>query len=62
MSRGAKIDKPRVIRPYDQPLKPQAGFKVLHGNLFNSAIMKTSVISDEFRQRYLRNPERSECV
>ncbi len=45
-----------VIRPYDKPLKAQAGFKVLRGNLFNSAIMKTSVISDEFRQRYLSNP------
>src|SRR6202042_3155143 len=37
------------------PLKPHAGFKVLHGNLFDSAIMKTSVISDEFRERYLSN-------
>ena len=44
-----------VILPYGKPLKPHAGFKVLHGNLFNSAIMKTSVISDEFRQRYLSN-------
>jgi dihydroxy-acid dehydratase len=44
-----------VIRPYAKPLKPHAGFKVLHGNLFDSAIMKTSVISDEFRQRYLSN-------
>jgi len=46
-----------VIRPYRMPLKQQAGFKVLSGNLFDSAIMKTSVISDEFRQRYLSNPE-----
>ena len=46
-----------VIRPYGMPLKQQAGFKVLSGNLFNSAIMKTSVISEEFRQRYLSNPE-----
>jgi dihydroxy-acid dehydratase len=45
-----------VIRSYQQPLKQQAGFKVLSGNLFDSAIMKTSVISDEFRQRYLSNP------
>jgi dihydroxy-acid dehydratase len=44
-----------VIRPYAKPLKPHAGFKVLRGNLFDSAIMKTSVISDEFRQRYLSN-------
>jgi dihydroxy-acid dehydratase len=46
-----------VIRPYGNPLKPAAGFKVLHGNLFDSAIMKLSVISDEFRQRYLSNPK-----
>ena len=46
-----------VIRPYDKPLKPRAGFKVLRGNLFDSAIMKTSVISEEFRQRYLSDPK-----
>jgi dihydroxy-acid dehydratase len=46
-----------VIRPYDKPLKSRAGFKVLRGNLFDSAIMKTSVISDEFRQRYLFDPK-----
>ena len=46
-----------VIRPYAKPLKAQAGFKVLCGNLFDSAIMKTSVISDEFRQRYLSDPK-----
>jgi dihydroxy-acid dehydratase len=53
----AKASNPEVIRPYNEPLKPHAGFKVLHGNLFDSAIMKTSVISDEFRQRYLCNPK-----
>jgi len=52
----AKATNAAVIRAYDKPLKPHAGFKVLHGNLFDSAIMKTSVISDEFRQRYLSNP------
>jgi len=51
------ITDPEVIRPYDKPLKPHAGFKVLRGNLFDSAIMKTSVISDEFRQRYLCDPK-----
>src|SRR5579862_5888778 len=51
----AKSSNADVIRPYAKPLKPHAGFKVLHGNLFDSAIMKTSVISDEFRQRYLNN-------
>jgi len=53
----AKSSNPEVILPYDKPLKPRAGFKVLHGNLFDSAIMKTSVISDEFRQRYLCDPK-----
>jgi dihydroxy-acid dehydratase len=46
-----------VIRPYGKPMKPAAGFKVLSGNLFDSAIMKLSVISDEFRERYLSNPD-----
>src|SRR5262249_56541776 len=45
-----------VIRAYDEPLKARAGFLNLKGNLFDSAIMKTSVISDEFRARYLSNP------
>src|SRR5262249_17026030 len=44
-----------VIRPYKKPLKDKAGFLNLKGNLFDSAIMKTSVISDEFRKRYLSN-------
>jgi dihydroxy-acid dehydratase len=42
-----------VIRAYSNPLKAQAGFAVLSGNLFDSAVMKTSVISPEFRKRYL---------
>jgi dihydroxy-acid dehydratase len=46
-----------VIRPYEQPLMAEAGFKVFTGNLFSSAIMKTSVISEEFRTRYLSNPK-----
>ena len=45
-----------VIRSYDKPLVKDAGFLVLRGNLFDSAIMKTSVISKEFRDRYLSNP------
>jgi dihydroxy-acid dehydratase len=53
----AKSGNAEVITPYDKPLKPRAGFKVLHGNLFDSAIMKTSVISDEFRNRYLCDPK-----
>jgi len=55
--RRAKVQNPDVIRPYAKPMKTQAGFKVLKGNLFDSAIMKTSVISEEFRQRYLSNPK-----
>jgi dihydroxy-acid dehydratase len=53
----AKSSNAAMILPYDKPLKVHAGFKVLHGNLFDSAIMKISVISDEFRERYLRNPK-----
>src|SRR5688572_15795451 len=54
---GRDIENHDVIRPYDNPLVPNAGFINLKGNLFDSAIMKTSVISDEFRQRYLSNPD-----
>src|SRR5215216_5359431 len=53
----AKIEDADVIRTYKQPMLQQAGFKVLSGNLFDSAIMKTSVISEEFRNRYLVNPK-----
>jgi dihydroxy-acid dehydratase len=53
----AKVNNPEVILPYSKPMKPQAGFKILHGNLFDNAVMKTSVISDEFRSRYLSNPK-----
>jgi dihydroxy-acid dehydratase len=52
---GAKSENADVIRPYNNPLKARAGFKVLSGNLFDSAIMKTSVISEEFSRRYLSN-------
>jgi dihydroxy-acid dehydratase len=55
--RGAKVTDPDVIKPYGKPMKKQAGFKVLKGNLFDSAIMKTSVISDDFRRRFLSNPK-----
>ena len=59
--RGAIIEDEKVIRPYEQPLKERAGFRVLRGNLFSSAIMKTSVISEEFRNRYLSNPNDPEA-
>ncbi|MDQ2088890.1 IlvD/Edd family dehydratase [Marimonas arenosa] len=45
-----------VITTYDKPLRANAGFKVLSGNLFDSALMKTSVISDDFRKRFLSEP------
>ncbi len=45
-----------VIRTVADPLRPAAGFKVLTGNLFDSALMKTSVISDDFRTRFLSQP------
>ncbi|MEJ8858409.1 IlvD/Edd family dehydratase [Variovorax robiniae] len=45
----------KVIFAYNKPMKKDAGFLNLKGNLFDSAIMKTSVITDEFRKRYLEN-------
>jgi dihydroxyacid dehydratase/phosphogluconate dehydratase len=53
-----------VISPFAQPLRERAGFLVMKGNLFDFAIMKTSVISDDFRARYLSEPgaeNRFEC-
>jgi dihydroxy-acid dehydratase len=55
------IEDEKVIRPFERPLKERAGFRVLKGNLFASAIMKTSVISPEFRGRYLSNPDDPEA-
>jgi dihydroxy-acid dehydratase len=55
--RDTKIQDDRVIRPFEQPLVEDAGFLVMSGNLFDAAIMKTSVISKEFRDRYLSNPD-----
>jgi dihydroxy-acid dehydratase len=52
---AAAILDEAVIRPFERPLAQQAGFLVLRGNLFDSAIMKTSVISEDFRDRYLSN-------
>ncbi len=54
---AASADR-EVIRRFTEPLVDQAGFLVLHGNLFDSAVMKTSVISDHFRKRYLSDPDR----
>jgi dihydroxy-acid dehydratase len=55
--RNARAEDADVIRPYNKPLKKKAGFIVMKGNLFDSAIMKVSVISEEFRKRYLSNPK-----
>jgi dihydroxy-acid dehydratase len=46
-----------IIRPYSSPLKKNAGLLVVSGNLFDSALIKTSVISDDFRQRYLSHDD-----
>ena len=54
--KGKRVMLDEVIWPFDKPLKKDAGFVVLTGNLFDSAIMKTSVISPEFQQRFLNNP------
>ena len=54
---GATAGNPDVIRSIDNALVENAGFINLKGNLFDSAIMKTSVISDEFRDRYLSDPD-----
>ncbi len=58
---GIVTDLPDVIKPFDAPMKDRAGFINLKGNLFDSAIMKTSVISEEFRDRYLSNPDDPEA-
>jgi dihydroxy-acid dehydratase len=55
--RSAVNENPDVIRSVDKPLKTNAGFINFKGNLFDSAIMKISGISDEFRERYLSNPK-----
>jgi dihydroxyacid dehydratase/phosphogluconate dehydratase len=53
---GLESLDPAVITTYDKPLRANAGFKVLTGNLFDSALMKTSVISEDFRRRFLSHP------
>ncbi len=53
---GREARDREVIRPFNAPLKEKAGFLVLSGNLFDFGILKTSVISDAFRSRYLSQP------
>ncbi len=55
--KGKFSDDRRVIKSYDEPMLAAAGFLNLKGNLFDSAIMKTSVIDGEFRKRYLSDPK-----
>jgi dihydroxy-acid dehydratase len=59
--RDARSLDTNVIRTYDHPLKQNAGIVVVSGNLFSSALVKTSVISDEFRRRYLSDPGNEDC-
>jgi dihydroxy-acid dehydratase len=58
---SASIADTNVIRPFDKPMIKSAGFTVLHGNLFDSAVMKTSVISPSFRDKYLSDPDDPEA-
>ena len=53
---GRQATDREVIRPFAEPLMDKAGFLVLRGNLFDFGIMKTSVISPRFRERYLSRP------
>jgi len=53
---GRRSQDENVIRPYGKPLMLNAGFLVMTGNLFDSAIIKTSVIGEEFRARFLAAP------
>ncbi|MEL6476414.1 MAG: IlvD/Edd family dehydratase [Pseudomonadota bacterium] len=55
---GQRSQDTEVIRTATNPMREQAGFLVLSGNLFDNALMKTSVISQDFRQRYLSDPGR----
>ncbi|TQV80098.1 dihydroxy-acid dehydratase family protein [Exilibacterium tricleocarpae] len=61
LHRGCRSRDTRVIASADQPFQSDAGFAVMKGNLFRSALLKKSVISPEFRQRYLSDPDSPEC-
>jgi dihydroxy-acid dehydratase len=58
---GRRTLDPNVIRRFDDPLMRNAGFLVVSGNLFDSAIVKTCVISRDFRERYLSTPGSEDC-
>jgi dihydroxy-acid dehydratase len=53
---GVRSEDTEVIRTVAEPMRAEAGFLVLRGNLFDNALMKTSVISEDFRRRYLSRP------
>jgi xylonate dehydratase len=59
--RDARSRNPEVIKPLDKPLMENAGFLVVSGNLFDSALVKTSVISEDFRKRFLSKPGSEDC-
>jgi dihydroxy-acid dehydratase len=59
--RNAGIADPAVIKTYEKPVKEKAGFLVVSGNLFDSALVKTSVISEEFKRRFLSTPGSEGC-
>ncbi|ASJ71571.1 IlvD/Edd family dehydratase [Granulosicoccus antarcticus] len=58
---GIPVTNEKVIRKLDAPMKDSAGFLNMKGNLWDSAIMKTSVISEGFRKFYLSNPDDPEA-
>jgi dihydroxy-acid dehydratase len=53
---GARSTNLDVVTTYDKPFGPRGGFLVLHGNLFNSGMMKMSVVTEDLRSRYLTAP------
>lgn len=59
--KDSKVLDGNVIFSYDQPIKENAGFIVLSGNLFESALIKTCVINEKFRERFLSTPDRLNC-
>ncbi|MGV6807947.1 MAG: dihydroxy-acid dehydratase, partial [bacterium] len=58
---GVAAGNPEVIKPFGEPLMRHAGFAVMKSNFFDSAVMKKSVIGDNFRRTYLSDPENPNC-
>ncbi len=57
----ARLKNDKVIKRFESPLREKAGFLVLSGNLFDGALIKTSVISEDFRSKYLSNEGQEGC-